>query len=78
MGRISPSALSAAARVNGQMRCDCGCLEFSVGIAHNPDTGNNFIRILECITCGKQHLAVHKSDARIEPSIAGKLREALS
>lgn len=76
--RIAPSALTAAARINGQFRCDCGCLTFMVGIAASEHNDNNFIRVMECTGCGRQHLIVHQSNAQIEPSIAGALRRALT
>lgn len=75
---ITPTALTAAVQVNGQMRCDCGCLQFLVGIAYSPETENNFIRVMECTICSKQHLIVHKSTAQLEPAVVGKLRQALT
>lgn len=66
---IKSSPLSAALGVNGLTICDCGCTHFRVGIAYNPDTGNNFIRILECADCGKQMTATHQSDAGLAPSV---------
>lgn len=64
--RLSP--LSAALGVNGLVICDCGSPHFRVGLAVGP-TGNNFIRILECLDCGHQMPATHQSDAGLAPSI---------
>ena len=77
MKRIAPSPLSAANSISGQMRCDCGGLDFMVGLAET-DAGNNFIRILECSTCAMQHQVVHKSNTQIEPAVAAKLKAALA
>lgn len=77
MKRIAASPLSAANRIIGQMRCDCGGLDFMVGLA-GTDEGNNFIRLLECASCGMQHQVVHKSNAQIEPAISAKLKAVLS
>lgn len=77
MKRIAPSPLSAANNISGQMRCDCGGLDFMVALA-GTGTGNNFIRILECSSCGMQHQVVHKSNAQIEPAIAAKIKAALA
>jgi hypothetical protein len=68
---VKPTQLAQALRVNGQVMCDCGCSSFRVGLAYEPVTGNNFIRLLECIVCGKQMPMVHKSDAQLAPSLAG-------
>ena len=66
---ITRSPLSAALGVNGMIRCDCGCTAFEIGLAINLVNGNNFIRILECCSCGKQMPATHQSDAQLAPSI---------
>lgn len=75
--RIAASPLSAANRICGQMRCDCGGMDFMVGLS-GTEEGSNFIRILECSTCGMQHQVVHKSNAQIEPAIAARLKAVLS
>lgn len=69
---VKTTPLSAALGVNGITICDCGSTHFKVGIAYNPENGNNFIRILECTACGKQMAATHNSDAGLAP-ILGKL-----
>jgi hypothetical protein len=66
---IKTTPLSAVLGVNALTVCDCGATAFKVGIAYNPDTGNNFIRILECVDCGYQMLATHQSDASLAPSV---------
>lgn len=65
---IKPSPLSAALGVNALTVCDCGNVEFKVGLAYNPTNGNNFIRILECVACGRQMPATHYSDGNLAPS----------
>ncbi len=73
---ITPTALTAALGVNGQVRCDCGGIEFLVGVAVNMENGNNFIRVLECTVCAKQMPMVHQSDAQLAPSIISQLKAA--
>lgn len=66
---MQQTALMAALGVNGQVKCDCGNVTFFVGIAVNPDNGNNFIRVLECQKCAHQMPMVHQSDAQLAPSL---------
>ena len=66
--KLSPSALMAVNGVNGQAVCDCGSVEFLVGIAITKN-GNNFVRVLECVTCYHQLQVVHRSDAQVAPAI---------
>ncbi len=70
--RIAPSALSAALGVNALTVCDCGGIHFKVGIAYNPQNGNNFIRLLECIACDRQMSVIHQADSGLAPTL-GKL-----
>jgi len=72
---LQKTQLATVLGVNGQVRCDCGHLEFEVGVAVNPENGNNFIRVLQCARCAKQMAMVHQSDAQLAPSIVGKLKE---
>ena len=65
---IKTSPLTLALGVNGLVVCDCGYDSFRVGIAYNPETGNNFIRVLECSDCGKQMPATHQADSGLAPS----------
>lgn len=66
---IRRTVLTAALAVNGQVKCDCGGIDFQVGIAINHENGNNFVRVLECTSCNSQMAMVHKSDANLSPSI---------
>lgn len=67
---ITSSPLSTALGVNGVVMCDCGSGTFKIGIAYNPTTGNNFLRVLECIDCGHQMPATHRSDDGTSPALA--------
>lgn len=64
-----PSLLSTGLGVNGLVVCDCGQATFKVGIAYNERNGNNFLRLLECTSCGHQMPATHKADDGLSPSI---------
>jgi hypothetical protein len=66
---MQQTTLMAALGVNGMVKCDCGHTDFFVGIAINPENGNNFVRVLECTKCAHQMPMVHKSDAQLAPSI---------
>lgn len=66
---MQQTVLMAALGVNGLVKCDCGNINFLVGIAVNHDTGNNFVRVLECTECARQMPMIHKSDAQLAPSI---------
>lgn len=66
---VKSTALSNALGVNGIIICDCGKDHFKIGLAYNPKTGNNFIRILECVECGHQMPATHRSDASLAPTV---------
>lgn len=66
---IKPSSLSMSLGVNAIVLCDCGCSYFKIGVAVNPENGNNFIRILECVECKKHMLATHESDTAITPRV---------
>lgn len=68
---VKASPLTRALGVNAITVCDCGKAEFKVGIAYNELTGNNFIRILECIACGHQMPATHKADSGLAPALSG-------
>lgn len=68
---IKPTPLTAATGVNGMMMCDCGAVYFKVGVAVNLENGNNFIRIIECVTCARQQTVVHETDAGLAPSVKG-------
>lgn len=69
---IKATPLSVALGVNALVVCDCGYDSFRLGLAFNEHTGSNFIRVLECVECGKQMPATHKSDAALAPCL-GKL-----
>lgn len=66
---IVPSPLSVTLGVNAIVLCDCRSSHFKVGIAVNPENGNNFIRILECVECKRHMIATHQTDAGITPKV---------
>lgn len=67
---VENTPYAIALGVNGIALCnECNGTLFKVGIAYNPDTDNNFIRILECATCKEQMLVVHQATDGMEPSI---------
>lgn len=70
---VKSAPLSIALGVNSIVICDCGCTHFKVGIAYSPDTGNNFIRVLECTHCMKQMPVTHRSDVSLAPALSGPL-----
>lgn len=67
---IKTTPLSIALRVDALVRCDCGCTHFRVGAAYVEETGNNFLRLLECVECGHQMPTVHRADDSLEPSLS--------
>lgn len=64
--------LSRLLGVNAQVQCDCGHQQFEIGVAAQPNGGNNFIRVLECTACKKQMPVVHRSDTDLTPTIAAR------
>jgi hypothetical protein len=68
---LTTSPLTLALGVNALTVCDCGASHFKVGIAFNPVTSNNFIRVLECLACDRQMAVVHMADSGLAPSVGG-------
>ncbi len=66
---IRSSPLSTSLGVNGQVKCECGGLEFAVGVASNPETQNIFIRLLQCLNCEAQMPIVHRADSGLAPAV---------
>lgn len=66
---VNPSQLAAVLGVNAIVTCDCGEPFFKVGLAVNLENGNNFIRLLECSSCGRQMPATHKADSGLAPRV---------
>lgn len=65
---ITHTPLTAALGVNAQVKCDCSEVRFEVAIAAT-ESGNNFLRALECISCHKQMTLVHRSDSGLAPAL---------
>ncbi len=40
--------------VNAIARCDCGETEFFIGIEFVKSDSSNYIRLIECVSCGRQ------------------------
>ncbi len=66
---IRETPLAAASGVNAQVICNCRCTTFEIGLAFDPETKNNFIRVIQCAGCGKQLPATHKSEDGSLPAL---------
>lgn len=70
MPPVKSTPLSLSLGVNALTVCDCGATAFKVGLAYNSETGNNFLRLLECVACGFQMAVIHQADSGLAPSVS--------
>jgi len=60
--------LTAALGVNATAKCDCGGASFEIGVALSPN-GNNFVRVIECTSCGLQMVVSHQANDGLVPTL---------